>query len=136
MVAHGADLTEVKVKISTYRMCLKRFFTLLTVTKKIFLFHCTFINCNKGIWVCLKKLLNIVKIYIFNYCLNISCFVSYTLIFLSARVKWYFCMCHQYLKLMKGKALRKQSLHEKTAASVLLKLFISGNEWCHTTDAP
>jgi len=32
------------------------------------------------------------------------------------------------LKLMKGKALRKHSLHEKTAASVLLKLFISGNE--------
>ena len=29
-------------------------------------------------------------------------------------------------KLMKGKALRKQSL--KTAASVLLKLFISSNE--------
>jgi len=29
---------------------------------------------------------------------------------------------------MKGKALRKQSLHGKTAASVLLKLFISGNE--------
>jgi len=26
---------------------------------------------------------------------------------------------------MKGKALRKHSLHEKTAASVLLKLFIS-----------
>ena len=39
-------------------------------------------------------------------------------------------------KLMKGKALRKHSLHEKTAASVLLKLFISSNEWCHTTDAP
>ena len=31
-------------------------------------------------------------------------------------------------KLMKGKALRKHSLHEKTAASVLLKLFIGGNE--------
>jgi len=38
-----------------------------------------------------------------------------------------------YTKLMKGKALRKHSLHEKTAASVLLKLFISSNEWCHTT---
>jgi len=37
---------------------------------------------------------------------------------------------------MKGKALGKHSLHEKTAASALLKLFISGNEWCHTTDAP
>jgi len=37
---------------------------------------------------------------------------------------------------MKGKALKKDSLHEKTAASVLLKLFISGNEWRHTTDAP
>jgi len=33
-----------------------------------------------------------------------------------------------HIKLMKGKALRKHSLHEKTAASVLLKLFISGNE--------
>jgi len=33
-----------------------------------------------------------------------------------------------YCKLMKGKALRKHSLHEKTAASVLLKLFISGNK--------
>jgi len=31
-------------------------------------------------------------------------------------------------KLMKVKALRKHSLHEKTAASVLLKLFISSNE--------
>ena len=40
------------------------------------------------------------------------------------------------IKLMKGKALRKHSLHEQTAASVLLKLFISGNEWCHTTDTP
>ena len=40
------------------------------------------------------------------------------------------------LKLMERKALRKHSLHEKTPASVLLKLFISGNEWCHTTDAP
>ena len=40
------------------------------------------------------------------------------------------------IKLMKGKALRKHSLHEKTAASVLLKLFISSNEWCRTTDAP
>jgi len=38
-------------------------------------------------------------------------------------------------KLMKGKALMKQSLHEKKAASVLLKLFIRGNEGCHTTDA-
>ena len=37
---------------------------------------------------------------------------------------------HRYsiTKLMKGKALRKHSLHEKTAASVLLKLFISSNE--------
>jgi len=35
------------------------------------------------------------------------------------------------IKLMKG-----NSLHEKTAASVLLKPFISSYEWCHTTDAP
>ena len=32
------------------------------------------------------------------------------------------------IKLMKRKALRKHSLHEKTAASVLLKPFISSNE--------
>ena len=32
------------------------------------------------------------------------------------------------IKLMKGIALRKHSLHEKTAASVLLKLLISQNE--------
>jgi len=32
-------------------------------------------------------------------------------------------------------ALWKQGLNEKTAASVLLKLFIRGNERCHTTDA-
>ena len=31
-------------------------------------------------------------------------------------------------KLVKEKALRKHSLHEKTTASVLLKLFISSNE--------
>jgi len=37
---------------------------------------------------------------------------------------------------MKEKALRIHSLHEKTAASVLLKPFISSNEWCHTTDPP
>jgi len=39
-------------------------------------------------------------------------------------------------KLRKGKAYRKHSVHEKAAASDILKLFISGNERCHTTDAP
>ena len=43
---------------------------------------------------------------------------------------------HVFIKLMKGKAPRNHSLHEKTAASVWLTLFISSNEWCHTTDAP
>ena len=37
---------------------------------------------------------------------------------------------------MKGKALRKQSLYFKIAAWFLLKLFVSGNERCHTTNAP
>jgi len=41
-----------------------------------------------------------------------------------------------YNKTEERVALRKQCLNEKTAASVLLKLFISGNERCHTTDAP
>ena len=40
-----------------------------------------------------------------------------------------------WIKLMEGKYFRKHSLYEKTAASVLLKLSISSNEWCHTTDA-
>jgi len=42
---------------------------------------------------------------------------------------------YKLFKLMKGKALRKHSLREKIAASVLLNLLISSNEWCHTTDA-
>jgi len=40
------------------------------------------------------------------------------------------------IELMKRKALRKHNIHGKTAASVLLKLVISGNGRCHTTDAP
>ena len=40
------------------------------------------------------------------------------------------------IKLVKGKALRKQSLYGKIAVSVLLKLFISVNKRCHTTDSP
>jgi len=54
---------------------------------------------------------------------------------LTGASKFIVCL-HYYMELMKGKALRKHSLHEKTTASVLLKLSISGNEWCHTTDAP
>ena len=37
-------------------------------------------------------------------------------------------MFQKSTKLMKGKALRKHSLHEKTAALVLLRLFISSYE--------
>jgi len=40
------------------------------------------------------------------------------------------------VKLRKGKTLRKHSLHGITEASVLLKLFISSNKRCHTTNAP
>jgi len=36
---------------------------------------------------------------------------------------------------MKGKVLRKHSLHGEKAASVLVKLFISGNKKCYTTEA-
>jgi len=44
---------------------------------------------------------------------------------------------HKHKKLMKGKALRKHSLHEKTAASVLLKLFISSPILnCHSVQLP
>jgi len=35
---------------------------------------------------------------------------------------------------MKGKTLRKQSIHGEIAASALLNLIISGNERCHSTD--
>jgi len=35
---------------------------------------------------------------------------------------------NNYYKTEEREALRKQGLNEKTAASVLLKLFISGNE--------
>ena len=46
----------------------------------------------------------------------------------------YFCIL---IELIKGKALKKKhSMHWKTAASVVLKLVISGDERCHTTDAP
>jgi len=51
-------------------------------------------------------------------------------------VSSYYYTNYSKIKLMKGKALRKQGLHEKIAASVLLKLLSSGNERCHTTDAP
>ena len=44
--------------------------------------------------------------------------------------------CVPLYKLIKGKALRKHSLHGKKAALVLLKMFISGNESCYTNDAP
>jgi len=37
---------------------------------------------------------------------------------------------------MKEEALRKHSLHEKKTTLVLLKLFLSGTEGWHTTDAP
>ena len=50
----------------------------------------------------------------------------------SAHSFFYFNSCRNLYSycfiLMKGKALRKHSLHGKTAASVLMKLFISGNE--------
>jgi len=42
----------------------------------------------------------------------------------------------KHIQTEEREAARKQGLNEKTAASVLLKLFISGNEMCHTTDAP
>jgi len=65
-------------------------------------------------------------------------FKQYLLWYFQILFCWIFRLQHWFytFKLMKGKALRKHSLHEKTAASVLLKLFISSNEWCHTTDAP
>jgi len=43
---------------------------------------------------------------------------------------------YNFNKQMKGKTLRQHSLLGKTAVSVLLKLFISGNKRFHTTDAP
>ena len=37
---------------------------------------------------------------------------------------------------MKGKAFTKHSQHGEKEAYDLLKLFISGNDKCYTTDAP
>ena len=46
----------------------------------------------------------------------------------NSMIIYYFDCILMKIKLMKEKAPRKHSLHEKTAASVLLKLFISSNE--------
>ena len=52
-----------------------------------------------------------------------------------ARAKYCFIQMVNNNKLMKRKALRKHSLHEKTAASVLLKPFINLLELLtHSTD--
>ena len=59
-----------------------------------------------------------------NFMIILTTFIKYIL---NACGYWYLILNFE-IKLMKGKALRKHSLHEKTAASVLLKLFISGNE--------
>jgi len=40
------------------------------------------------------------------------------------------------INMRNSKARMKHSLHGKVAAPVLLKLFISGDEIFHTTDAP
>jgi len=50
---------------------------------------------------------------------------------------WHLVIAYaKQIKLMKGKALRKHSMQLKTAALVLLNLFISDNDRYHTTDAP
>ena len=55
---------------------------------------------------------------------------EYSILLNNFNTKTYFHNIHFQIfnKLMKGKALRKHSMHEKTAASVLLKLFVSSNE--------
>jgi len=47
-------------------------------------------------------------------------------------VEQFILLCLLLINWWKGKP---SCLHEQTAASVLLKLFISSNEWCHTTVA-
>ena len=73
-------------------------------------FACT---CSPGQSVCVPRL-------------GVSTGVSNVMGFLTVRVG----MMKDFIvfKLMKGKALRKHSMHEKKAASVLLKPFISSNE--------
>jgi len=75
----------------------------------------TFTNCNTLSWL-------------IPNCLIVGPFYIISIVTKPWNLFWY--------KTDEGKAIRKHSLHEKTAASVLLKLFISGNEWCHTTDDP
>ena len=65
------------------------------------------------------------------FCFQIKKYVSAALVVMSLLRESDYTKCIVYIvyiKLMKGKALRKQSLHEKTAALVLLKPFISSNE--------
>jgi len=42
---------------------------------------------------------------------------------------------HVLIILRKENALRKHSMHGKVAASVLIKLFINGNEKCYSIEA-
>ena len=57
-----------------------------------------------------------------------SSHVTYTFKIFFSKTYIFLLPTFRGIKLMKGKALRKHSLHEKTAASVLLKPFISSNE--------
>ena len=54
-----------------------------------------------------------------------SCIVHYNNYNVLYHIFSFWCVIGIKIKLMKGKALRKHSLHEKIAASVLLKLFIN-----------
>ena len=95
--------------------------------------YCKWLKC----FMFLKWYFRLVILCLHTFFIN-NC-ISLKLSMFMIGYKVHFVMVHlnlTYNTLIKRKALRKHSLHEKTAASVLLKLFISSNERCHTTDAP
>ena len=74
------------------------------------------------LFLCISDFSNFIFIYNILIDLYEKCWVTILI--------WSMTFIGDLIKLM------KQSLHGKTAVSVLLKLFIRGNERYHTTDAP
>jgi len=80
------------------------------------------------------------------YCIVLYCIVLYCIVYVSCYEHCNNVLCNKswelvgigylsIIKPLKVEALRQYSLQWKIAALVLLKLFISGNERWHTTDA-
>ena len=90
---------------------------------------CIWLSHNINIHSKIKKIQDVSQPINSNICTNN---ISKKYIHIQHYADWFEVACE--IKLIKEKALMKHSLHRKIAVSVLLKLFISGNERCHTTD--